>query len=71
MSALPGLLLSPGVLPLYIVPLIGAPHILDAVGLLIPDVPRLTEWVYAGIAINLLLAFYSQMNGGGCTWDKI
>jgi hypothetical protein len=40
------------------------------VGLLIPNVPRLTEWVYAGIAIDLLLAFYSHMNGGGSAWDK-
>jgi uncharacterized membrane protein YphA (DoxX/SURF4 family) len=56
--------------PLYIIPLIGVTHILGGVGLLIPNVPRLTEWVYAGIAIDLLLAFYSQMNGGGSTWDK-
>ncbi|MGA8673448.1 MAG: DoxX family protein [Terracidiphilus sp.] len=56
--------------PLYIIPLIGVTHILGGVGLLIPSVPRLTEWVYAGIAIDLLLAFYSQMNGGGSTWDK-
>src|SRR4051812_49177451 len=42
----------------------------SGVGLLIPNVPRLAEWVYAGIAIDLLLAFYSQMNGGGSTWDK-
>ncbi len=56
--------------PLYIIPLIGVTHILGGVGLLIPNVPRLTEWVYAGIAITLLLAFYSQMNSGGSTWDK-
>ena len=56
--------------PLYIIPLIGVTHILGGVGLLIPNVPRLTEWVYAGIAIDLLLAFYSQMNGGGSTWDR-
>jgi uncharacterized membrane protein YphA (DoxX/SURF4 family) len=56
--------------PLYIVPLIGMTHILGGVGLLIPNVPRLTEWVYAGLAMNLLLAFYSQLNGGGSTWDK-
>ena len=55
--------------PLYIIPLIGVTHILGGVGLLIPNVPRLTEWAYAGIAIDLLLAFYSQMNGGGSTWD--
>lgn len=56
--------------PLYIIPLIGVTHILGGVGLLIPNVPRLTEWVYAGIAIDLLLAFYSQMNRSGSTWDK-
>ena len=50
--------------PLYIIPLIGVTHILGGVGLLIPNLPRLTEWVYAGIAIDLLLAFYSQVNGG-------
>jgi uncharacterized membrane protein YphA (DoxX/SURF4 family) len=48
--------------PLYIIPLIGVTHILGGVGLLIPHVPRLTEWVYAGIAIDLLLAFYSQLS---------
>ena len=56
--------------PLYVIPLIGVTHILGGVGLLIPNLPRLTEWVYAGIAIDLLLAFYSHMNGGGSTWDK-
>jgi hypothetical protein len=56
--------------PLYIIPLIGVTHILGSVGLLIPKVPRLTEWVYAGFAITLLLAFYSQLNSGGSTWDK-
>jgi uncharacterized membrane protein YphA (DoxX/SURF4 family) len=56
--------------PIYIIPLIGVTHILGGVGLLIPNFPRLTEWAYAGIAITLLLAFYSQLNGGGSTWDK-
>jgi hypothetical protein len=56
--------------PLYIIPLIGVTHILGGVGLLIPNVPRLTEWIYAGFAFTLLLAFYSQVNGGGSTWDK-
>ena len=56
--------------PLYIIPLLGVTHILGGGGLLIPNVPRLTEWVYAGLVINLLLAFYSQLNGGGITWDK-
>ena len=56
--------------PAYIIPLIGVTHILGGVGLLIPNVPRLTEWVYAGLAIDLSLAFYSQLNGGGSAWDK-
>jgi uncharacterized membrane protein YphA (DoxX/SURF4 family) len=56
--------------PLYIIPLIGVTHILGGVGLLIPNARRLTEWVYAGIAIDLLLAFYSQVKSGGSTWDK-
>jgi hypothetical protein len=56
--------------PLYIIPLIGVTHILGGIGLLIPNVPRLTEWVYAGLVINLSLAFYSQLNGAGSTWDK-
>ena len=56
--------------PLYIIPLIGVTQILGGVGLLIPNVPRLTEWVYAGLAITLLLAFYSQLNGGGSIWDR-
>ncbi len=56
--------------PLYIIPLVGVTHILGSVGLLIPKVPRLTEWVYAGFAITLLLDFYSQLNSGGSTWDK-
>ncbi|HUN84452.1 MAG TPA: DoxX family protein [Terracidiphilus sp.] len=56
--------------PLYIIPLIGVTHILGGVGLLIPKVPRLTEWVYAGFALTLLLDLYSQLNSGGSTWDK-
>jgi hypothetical protein len=56
--------------PLYIIPLLGVTHILGGVGILIPNVPRLTEWVYAGLVINLLLAFYSQLNGGGSTFEK-
>lgn len=56
--------------PIYIIPLIGVTHILGGLGLLIPNVPRLTQWVYSGLVIDLVLAFYSQLNGGGSTWDK-
>jgi uncharacterized membrane protein YphA (DoxX/SURF4 family) len=56
--------------PIYIIPLIGVTHILGGLGLLIPNVPRLTQWVYAGLVIDLVLAFYSQLNGSGSNWDK-
>ena len=56
--------------PLYIIPLIGVTHILGGVGLVIPNLPRLTEWAYAGLAIDLSLAFYSHLNSGGSTADK-
>ncbi len=57
--------------PLYIIPVLGVTHILGGVGLLIPNVPRLTEWIYAGLKIDLSLAFYSHLNGAGSTWDPI
>lgn len=56
--------------PLYIIPLIGVTQILGGAGLLIPNVPRLTEWVYAGLAFTVLLALYSQLSGSGSIWNK-
>lgn len=57
--------------PLYIIPLIGVTHILGGVGLLIPSVPRLTEWVYAGLTIDLLLASYSHLSASGNPWHAL
>jgi uncharacterized membrane protein len=57
--------------PLYIIPLIGVTHILGGVGLLIPSVPRLTEWVYAGLTIDLLLAAYSHLNASSNPWHAL
>jgi len=57
--------------PLYIITLLGVTHILGGIGLLIPKVPRLTEWIYAGLTVNLLLAFYSRLNVSGSAWDKL
>lgn len=47
--------------PLYVVPLIGVTHILGGLGLQIPNSPKLTEWVYAGLTIDLLLAAVSHI----------
>jgi uncharacterized membrane protein len=57
--------------PLYLIPLIGVTHILGGVGLLIPRVPRLTEWVYAGLPIDLLLAAYSHLSASGDPWHVL
>jgi uncharacterized membrane protein len=57
--------------PLYIIPLIGVAHILGGVGLLIPNVPRLTQWAYAGLTMLCILTFYSQLRSGGSTWDRL
>jgi uncharacterized membrane protein len=57
--------------PLYIIPLIGGTHILGGVGLLIPKVPRLTEWVYAGLTIDLSLASYSYLSASGSPWHAL
>ncbi len=57
--------------PLYIIPLIGLTHILGGVGLLIPSVPRLTEWIYAGLTFDLLLASYSHVSASGSPWHAI
>lgn len=51
--------------PLYIIPFIGVTHILGGLGLLIPNRPRLTEWVYAGLTFDLLLSAYSHIRSGG------
>lgn len=57
--------------PLYIIPLIGVTHILGGVGLLIPNMPRLTQWVYAGLTIDLLLASYSHLSVSGSLWHVL
>jgi len=57
--------------PLYLIPLIGVTHILGGVGLLIPRMPRLTEWVYASLTIDLLLSSYSHLSAGGSPWHVL
>ena len=57
--------------PLYIIPLIGVTHILGGLTLLIPSMPRLTEWAYAGLTFTLLLTFYSRLNSTGSVWNTL
>jgi uncharacterized membrane protein YphA (DoxX/SURF4 family) len=50
--------------PLYIIPFIGVTHILGGLGLLIPNRTRLTDWVYAGLTLDLILAAFSHIRSG-------
>lgn len=47
--------------PLYMTSVIGLTHILGGLGLLIPNRPRLTQWVFAGLAYDLILAAISHI----------
>lgn len=46
--------------PGYFVPMLGACKVFAALVLLAPKLPRLKEWAYAGIAINLAAAIVSH-----------
>jgi uncharacterized membrane protein YphA (DoxX/SURF4 family) len=50
--------------PLYIIPLSGVTHILGGLGLLIPNRTRLTDWIYAGLTYDLILAAFSHIRIG-------
>ena len=47
--------------PLYIIPFLGVAKILGGIVILIPAFPRLKEWAYAGLVIDLVGATYSFM----------
>lgn len=48
-------------LPLYMTFVIGLTHLLGGLGLLIPNRPRLTQWVFAGLTYDLILAAISHL----------
>lgn len=45
--------------PVYFIPFIGVAKILGAITILIPGIPRLKEWAYAGLFFDLIGAMYS------------
>ena len=47
--------------PKYIIPFIGIAKIIGAIVILIPGFPRLKEWAYAGLGIDLAGAIYSGL----------
>lgn len=51
--------------PVYITPFIGWMKILGVIAILIPGLPRIKEWAYAGLMIDLAGAAYSFIALGG------
>jgi uncharacterized membrane protein YphA (DoxX/SURF4 family) len=51
-------------LPVYLVYFIGVAKIAGAIVILAPKLPRLKEWAYAGIAIDLTGAAYAHAASG-------
>ena len=45
--------------PLYLLPFIGLAKWIGAIAILIPGFPRIKEWAYAGLMIDLIGATYS------------
>lgn len=46
--------------PEYLIPFLGIVKILGVIGILIPGFPRVTEWAYAGLFFDLILATVSM-----------
>jgi hypothetical protein len=55
--------------PAYLATILGTAKILAAVTLTLPGLPRLKEWAYAGILINMLGAAASQIAVGNGLGD--
>jgi hypothetical protein len=45
--------------PAYLTPFLGVAKTLGVIAILIPGYPRIKEWAYAGLAFDLIGAFYS------------
>ena len=50
--------------PLYFFVMLGVAKVAGAIVLLLPKLPRLKEWAYAGFVIDLVAAFVSHMAVG-------
>ncbi len=68
LSAIPDILVVPDAIrviqtelgyPAYIIPFLGVAKTLGVIAILIPGYPRLREWAYAGLMIDLVGALYS------------
>lgn len=50
--------------PVYLLYLLGVAKLLAVITILAPKFPRLKEWAYAGVAINMIGASYSHIMNG-------
>jgi hypothetical protein len=68
-TAIPDILMSPDAVtfiislgyPKYLIPFLGVAKVLGSIVILIPGFPRLKEWAYAGLFIDLVGATYSNI----------
>jgi uncharacterized membrane protein YphA (DoxX/SURF4 family) len=73
MSTLPNILSAPEWVevfkqlgyPSYMLPFLGIAKLLGIIALLVPGLPRLKEWAYAGMFFDLTGAVYSGLSVGG------
>ena len=71
-SAIPDILVMPEAvrgfkeigMPAYLIPFLGWAKLFGVVAILIPGFPRLKEWAYAGLFIDLAGATYSVSSSG-------
>lgn len=72
LSAVPDLLRIPGALavferlgyPSYLLPFLGTAKTLGVAALLLPGLPRLKEWAFAGLTFDVTGALYSHLSIG-------
>ena len=72
LSAIPDVLQVPGAVaiighlgyPRYLLLLLGTAKTLGVVAVLVPGIPRLKEWAFAGLVIDLTGALYSHLSVG-------
>jgi hypothetical protein len=50
--------------PAYLLRFLGAAKLLGVITVLLPAAPRLKEWAYAGLVIDLIGALYSHLSAG-------
>ncbi|RIV25556.1 DoxX family protein [Fibrisoma montanum] len=71
-SAIPDILVSPEAVqgfkdmgyPAYLIPFLGWAKLFGVLAILVPGFPRLKEWAYAGLFIDLVGATYSIYKSG-------